>query len=270
MRGIHEKKFHKDSMFLTLTINPENMTQRGHDGLAKRELQLFMKRLRKYIKKTENCNIRFLACGEYGPSKGRPHYHAIIFGYEFKDKKFWKFSRPNKFVSLSTKFPLYRSEKLEELWTMGYSSIGEASFETIGYVARYILKKTNGKKAELEHTYVNKETGEIKEKEYIVMSRRPGIGKWWLEQYETDIYPKDYVTIRGKKMRPPRYYDKILEETKPEIYKTVKTRRKQQMLKKEIEDFRKPIDERAPTLQTQEFVREQNQKNQTRSYEDEA
>ena len=245
------------------------MKKRGHDSLDKRDLQLFMKKLRHHAWNSAKKKIRFIACGEYGPTKGRPHYHVIVYGYEFQDLKLWKYSKPNKFVSLTTKFPLYRSAELEKLWTMGFSSIGEASFETIGYVARYILKKVNGEKAEKEHTYVDKETGLIKDKEWITMSRKPGIGRLWLETYQSDMYPKDYVTVKGKEMRPPKYYDKILEQTNPQMYKEIKERRKQKIIEKEIEDFKKPIDERAPSLDTQLFVREQNQKNQTRSYEDE-
>lgn len=269
MRGTHEKQFHKESMFLTLTINPENMLKRGHKGLVKRDLQLFMKRLRKHAWTTERKKIRFIACGEYGPSKGRAHYHAIIYGYEFKDQKFWKHSKPNKFVSLTSKFPLFRSAELEKLWTMGFSTIGEVSFDTVAYVARYILKKVNGEKANKEYTYVDKETGEEYQKEYIVMSRRPGIGKTWLDKYESDLYPKDFVHIKGKKMRPPRYYDKLLEQSKPEMFKEIKAKRIKSAIEKENEDFKKPLDQKAPTLETQEFVRTMNQKNQTRSYEDE-
>ena len=245
------------------------MEKRGHTNLDKREIQLFMKRLRKKYGK----GIRYYHCGEYGPKLGRAHYHILIFGHDFKDKKFWKYSKPNKFVAISKKFPLYTSEELNSLWvmdgkSMGYSSIGEVSFDTAAYVARYILKKQNGKKGD-EH-YTNKETGEITEKEYTTMSRRPGIGKGWLEKYESDMYPKDYITIKGKKMRPPRYYDKQIEISKPEMYKEIKEKRKDQINKKILEDWKKPVDERAPSLETQEYVRTQNQKNQTRSYEDEA
>lgn len=46
--------------------------------------QLFLKRLRKYINKYSNENIRFFACGEYGPVHFRPHFHLSLWFDEEK------------------------------------------------------------------------------------------------------------------------------------------------------------------------------------------
>ena len=48
------------------------------------------------------------------------------------------------------------------------------------------------------------------------MSLKPGIGKTWLDQFKTDIYPNDYVVVKGQKMKPPKYYDKKYKEEEPE------------------------------------------------------
>jgi len=37
-----------------------------------------------------------------------------------------------------------------------------------------------------------------------------GIGHAWFEQYKDDVYPHDYVVMKGKKLKPPRYYDQLL------------------------------------------------------------
>lgn len=276
MRCLHESKLHDKNCFLTLTINPKNMNQRGHESLDKRDIQLFMKKLKSHVRRNEGKkaarNIRFYHCGEYGPSKGRAHYHVLLFGYDFKDKKFWKHSKPNKFISITSKFPLYRSAELEKIWKMGFSSIGEVTFETAAYVSRYLLKKQYGKNALEHYNEINYETGEITKEwqpEYTTMSRRPGIGKGWLDKYLDDVYPKDFVTVKGRSMRPPRYYDKIIESTNPKMFQKIKGRRKRKALKAQIEDRKKPLNERAPCLQMQERARTLNQKNQTRSYEDE-
>ena len=58
------------------------------------------------------------------------------------------------------------------------------------------------------------------------MSRNPGIAAWFLDDYLDDIYPKDYVTVRGKKMKPPKYYDKFLKEVDPYLYDFLKDQRK--------------------------------------------
>jgi hypothetical protein len=82
-----------------------------------------------------------------------------------------------------------------------------------------VTKKITGDMAE-EH-YKGREP------EYVVMSRRPGIGRGWFEKFASDVYPHDYVVIRnGIKCKPPRYYDKIYDEWNPEEMHNIKTRRK--------------------------------------------
>ena len=43
------------------------------------------------------------------------------------------------------------------------------------------------------------------------MSRNPGIGHDWYKKYKTDVFPKDYVTLNGRRYRVPRYYYSLLE-----------------------------------------------------------
>lgn len=121
---------------------------------------------------------------------------------------------------------------------MGYSSIGEVTFESAAYVARYILKKQNGPTAEEHYMNINYETGEILETripEYNTMSRRPGIAAGWFEKFKDDVYPDDFVLIKkGKhtkgesiiKAKPPKFYDSKYELTNPEEYVVMKEKRK--------------------------------------------
>ena len=262
MRCIAEAKMHERNCFITLTFSEEAMKKRGHRSLAKRDFQLFMKKLRKKMGKKK---IRFYHCGEYGPKLGRAHYHACLFGIDFEDKKFWKYSKPNQAISITSKFKLYRSPTLEKLWPHGWSSIGALTFETAAYTARYILKKQLGKTALEHYNTIDKTTGEITEEklpEYTTMSRRPGIGNSWYEKYKTDIYPKDYVTMRGRNMKPPRYWDKLLERENEKLAKKVKARRKTKMAKN-------PSEQKTDRLLTKEKVTKLNQKQLKRSYEDE-
>ena len=69
------------------------------------------------------------------------------------------------------------------------------------------------------------ETGEMHKlwPEYVTMSRRPGIGSKWFDQYQSDVYPKDFTTVRGKKIKPPKYYDRLLENVDPELRITIHT-----------------------------------------------
>lgn len=205
VRCVHEASLHEHNCFVTLTYNDKCLPLGG--TLVKRDHQLFLKRLRKYIYPEK---VRFYMCGEYGEQLKRPHYHFILFGIDFPDKFLW--IRNNG-------FPLYRSKLLEMLWPFGFSTIGDVTFETCAYTARYIMKKVNGDIAEDYYQ------GRLPE--YTCMSRRPGIAHDWLEKYEDDVYPHDYVVIRGGvKCRPPRYYDKIYDLDHPDVFRGVKARRK--------------------------------------------
>jgi hypothetical protein len=140
--------------------------------------------------------------GEYGENFGRPHFHACIFGHDFHDKKLWKRS--------SSGSMLYRSNDLELLWPFGYSSIGDVNFESAAYVARYIMKKVTGHNSKQHYTEIDSQTGEIttRKPEFNKMSLKPGIGFEWYKKYKSDVYPHDYVIIKGQKVRPPKFYDK--------------------------------------------------------------
>ena len=64
------------SAFVTLTYQTKFLpiTEHGEITLSKRDLQLFLKRLRKHIK------FKYYAVGEYGTERNRPHYHIIFLG----------------------------------------------------------------------------------------------------------------------------------------------------------------------------------------------
>lgn len=239
---MHEAQMHHQNCFITLTYNTENLPE--NNSLNKRHAVLFLKRLRKSLSredgdigatgelsttprnkdlvrghqlettsnKTTRRKIRFYLAGEYGETYGRPHFHICLFGIDFHDKKYLRKTPAGS--------KIYTSEKLSKLWTYGFASVGELTFESAAYAARYIMKKINGKKQEQHYTKINKETGEIykQEKEYNNMSRMPGLGSTWLTKYEKDVYPHGKVIVRGKKANAPRYYDKQYEKIKPEQY----------------------------------------------------
>lgn len=212
-RIIHEAQLHESNSFITLTYAPEHIPE--DHGLRKRDFQLFMKRLRKSFPQ----KIRYYMCGEYGEKLGRPHYHAILFNIDFKDKYLCKTQRGNK---------IYRSPKLEELWPLGSSEIGSVTEKSAAYVARYVMKKVNGDMAKDHYEKTDPETGEIYKviPEYNQMSLRPGLGHDWYKKYKTDVYPKDEIILSsGKRATPPKYYDKLLERTDPEIYWIIKDTR---------------------------------------------
>ncbi len=203
---------HEKNSFITLTYNEDNLPE--DNSVDVRHWQLFAKKLRKIYGP-----FRFLHCGEYGDQNKRPHYHACLFGIDFSDARIvLKQDQTNV---------LWTSPILEKVWGMGYSTIGPLTYDSAAYVARYTLKKMGGEKAKKQYERVNAETGEITEvrPEYATMSRRKGIGANWFQKYSSDIYPEDFVVMKGKKFRPPKYYDQLLEKQNPKMMEKIKVRR---------------------------------------------
>lgn len=219
IRCMHEAQMHTQNCFITLTYNNESCPK--DFSLNHKHFQDFMKRLRK---RYGDKNVKFYMAGEYGENFDRPHFHACIFGLDFEDKKFFRRTQTGSF--------LYTSEILESLWPFGYSTIGDVTFESAAYVARYIMKKVNGEQSS-RYEYCDLETGELikRKPEYNRMSlRRPkgtppgtpgGIGASWFEKFGSDIYPHDYVVIRNTKTKPPRYYDNLYSRKFPEEFEMV-------------------------------------------------
>lgn len=200
VRCMHEAAMHEDNSFLTLTYSDRHYPPGG--SLVKRDLQLFFKRLRKRL---ESKKVRYFACGEYGDSTDRPHYHVILFGHWFDDVIFYKNSHSGH--------ALYVSEDLDGLWSNGNCYIGDVSFDSAAYVARYCLKKVNGPAAGDRYQKIDTRTGEVYdcEPEFALMSRRPGIGRLWYEKYADEVLKDDTVVANGARMLPPRYYDTVRE-----------------------------------------------------------
>ena len=225
VRCVHESKCHEDNMFLTLTYNDEKVPE--DYSLKKRDFQLFMKRFRKSVEPTR---FKFFHCGEYGSTTWRPHYHALIFGYRFPDTKRYK-DTPHG--------TLYKSEALQALWKdpednkeLGFCSIGQVTFESASYTARYIMKKQMGRDAKDYYTVYCPTTGVVLqelEPEYCTMSQ--GIGKEWFMRYWRDWYRDDMIVLNGVRVgKPPKYYDGLLETVCPETLERVKARREEAAL----------------------------------------
>jgi len=207
LRNMHEASLWLNNIFITLTYDNEHLPE--HGTLVKKDFQDFMKRLRKKKGANQHQPIRYYQCGEYGDKFGRPHYHAILFNTNFRDREI-----------IQGQKGLTQSETLSKLWGKGHSSIGDVTFQSAAYVAGYVQKKINGKKKDainengLKHYEIITPNGEIieKQQEYSTMSRRPGIAGSWFAKHKDDVYPSDNIHINGKEMRPPKYYDRLYEK----------------------------------------------------------
>lgn len=199
VRCVHEAQMHDVNSFITLTYDDNNLPM--HGSLCYRDFQLFLKRLRKKVGP-----VRFYMCGEYGENFDRPHYHSLLFGVDFDDKR--------QANSIYSKHTIYRSATLEKLWPHGHSSIGEVNLTTAQYCASYTLKKVYGKNQSEHYSRVDPYTGEINElvPEFSKMSLKPGIGASWLMKYAPDVFNWDNCVVNGTILPVPKYYDKVLTE----------------------------------------------------------
>ena len=120
---------------------------------------------------------------------------------------------------MSRKEILYTSARLKELWEYGHNTIGNVTFKSAAYTARYCMKKVNGDnaKADAKYEVIDWSTGEIvhrRRQEFTNCSN--GLGKSWLEKNYMELLVHDCVIIDGKKYRIPRYYMDWLEAHYPE------------------------------------------------------
>lgn len=211
IRCVHEASLYGSNVFLTLTYKdcPE-------DGrLVPRDLALFHKRLLAHARRHPDNprRVRFFACGEYGDLNGRPHYHSLIFNWDFSDRC------P---VKSSSAHQLYQSATLDELWGHGEAWIGTFSPLAAGYVARYVTKKITGDKAKEHYRRVGADGRDVWiPQEYATCSKFPALGTEWFLRFYREVYPNDFVVVDGRKVKPPRYYDRLLKKVDPLLFQQV-------------------------------------------------
>lgn len=212
VRCVHEAQMHDESCMLTLTYDESHLP--SDLSLCHRDFQLFLKRLRSSIFPRR---VRYYMCGEYGELNSRPHYHAIVFGFYPVDRVFFRKSDAG--------FNCYSSKSLDVLWKLGSVYVGDVTFESAAYVARYVMKKvgSDGVKREI----FDVDTGEIflREHEYSRMSLKPGIGAEWFSRFACDVFPRNHVVMRGVKCSVPRYYDTLLGRINPVYLAAMKAQR---------------------------------------------
>lgn len=213
IRIMHETMMHESSWFLTLTYSDERLPENG--SLFPLHLRAFFKDLRR---NREAGSVSYFACGEYGETTDRPHYHAVLFGPDFLDRDIFRYSGIN---------PVWRSETLASCWPYGFSEFGTVTHESASYVAGYVRKKVLRKENPDHLSRVDPDTGELVEvyPEFSRMSLKPAIGKRWIEKFWQDVYPRDYVVVDGKEYRPPRFYDRWMDENHPDVMLDVRLKR---------------------------------------------
>jgi len=236
VRIIGESRLHPANCFVTETYDDFNLPERNQ--LCIDDVQKYLKRLRyhhaegqKAFMKSLNVSraeqrqflkdnpLRFFGSGEYGETTARPHYHHIFFGTDFADdrKKHSKI-KGNQY---------WKSDKLNEIWGKGDCLISNVTPQSAAYVAGYVFKKVNGQLSDEHYARLDGATGEyyLKNKEFSHMSRRPGIGQLHFEKYQEEITLSDSVILNARQIKVPRYFDKLLEKSDPELLEHLKFER---------------------------------------------
>jgi len=189
-RLIKEGERSETALFVTLTYDTKYvpLTKNGYMTLNKRDIQTYMKRLRKLSDK----KLKYYVCGEYGSKRDRPHYHMIIFNAnaEYVEKAWSQYKAGLGYVPYGSIF------------------IGEVNEASIGYTLKYMQKP--GK--------IPKHKNDDRLKEFSLMSK--GLGANYITDnmknwHHSDMVNRMYVPILGgKKIAMPRYYkDKMYSET---------------------------------------------------------
>lgn len=206
VRCVHEASLHRANSYITLTYNDDHLPT-GRT-LVKTDFTSWIKKFREEIR-SKQPKLRYYMCGEYGDQLGRPHFHALLFGYDFPDKR--KHDEQNGNV-------LFTSKQLTKSWGKGFCTIGNVTFQSAAYVARYVMKKVGGDPAQAHYLHIDEFTGECTNRipEYTNMSLKPGIGSKWFDKYNKEVYPDDFVIIAGKKYKTPKYYDRLFKRLQGE------------------------------------------------------
>lgn len=181
----------KHNAFVTLTYNEKHIPK--GNTLNPKDLQLFMKRLRKYV---APLRIRFYAVGEYGDTTNRPHYHIALFGLPG-----CRFEQMDSFQVQHCVSPYCKPcTNIRNLWGKGFIYNTRLTPERCRYIARYVVKKMT-RKDDLR-LYG-------RHPEFSRQSNRPGIGAHMLPSIlktinAYDLAPGDVpVTLAHGKSEMP-------------------------------------------------------------------
>lgn len=213
-RMLLEYQTTKKAVFVTLTYNDFYLpkSELGLPSLCKRDVQLWMKRLRKYF---TGIQIRYFLAGEYGDQTHRPHYHAILFGLSLDDLIPLKIRNINELGQSA-----YECSVLNDTWPFGFSTGAPTSYQTFSYVSRYCLKKQRN----IDYSLNDKTKYEP---EFSLMSRKPGLGGYYVTDDFLDGLNCTVSDGSSTKVFPlPSALLRRLHDVDPQKYAVFKDKRK--------------------------------------------
>ena len=151
-------------------------------SLCKLDLIDFIRSLR-YNSSNPQPGLRFFGCGEYGPQTFRPHYHILFFNLNLPTIGT---SSPDLKPCLGSN-DYFLSDFIGKHWNKGFHTIFPYSYGTGQYIAKYLVKDTM-----IEN---NSDLIDNREKPFLHMSRRPGIGRRYFDEHKEELLRYDSVTV---------------------------------------------------------------------------
>lgn len=170
-------------LFVTLTYDDEHLP---HDlSVNKRDVQLFLKRLRKEL---GNRSFRYFVTAEYGDNTHRPHYHGLFFfSFPFSSKIY---------------------DQITRNWQNGFCDFGDIEPASVAYCTKYCMKQTV--------------VPDDRKPVFRLMSRNPAIGSNYLEKnaaYHVESMNLSRASLPWCTSRLPRLFrDKLKDNFTSNYY----------------------------------------------------
>lgn len=164
------------SAFVTFTYNDDNLRFKEgfrYPTLSKDDLHKYLDNIKHQLK-NRNIEYEYFACGEYGDSFQRPHYHILFFGLDYQ---------------LFQKY-------FEKTWKYGTVKVLPCDSSSFRYVTKYLTKQDSRS-----------------DSEYFDLGRIPpffkysrGLGSKVYVRYTDEITKNGYFSFKGKKIYVNTYY----------------------------------------------------------------
>lgn len=123
--------------FITLTYSDKYVPSKP----LKIHFQKFLKRFRNIPRDLGLSplpdSFKYFACGESGGLRGRPHYHALLFGVDLLSPE-WE---PYIATYDDKGNPVFSSKVLEKKWPFGFCTVSDITPGRCKYIAKYTMKQ---------------------------------------------------------------------------------------------------------------------------------
>ncbi len=198
------------SSFVTLTYDDNHLP--WCKLACKRHVQKFLKRFRHISRDYDIPFVpfKYFIVSEYGSKHCRPHFHGLFFGLDFLLEPY----RP-RLVAMS-KYPLFTSEILSDIWGLGYVTVDRLTSANIAYVSKYITKQSD----KSHPTWSLKSIG---------LARDLFVNKHGLTDFGRSSVISGFVSVPSRhnplRVRVPKFVDRYVERFDLPLYDTLRVKR---------------------------------------------